>query len=101
MYLQHKINPSAIAEKNPTLYRLSLNKFYFDDIYHQVFIIGCRRLARQIVEIDRHVVDGVVNLTGLVAIASGEGFRYLETGRVQFYILTILLAIFGLTLLGT
>lgn len=101
MYLQHKINPSAIAEKNLTLYRLSLNKFYFDDIYDRVFVVGCRRLARQIVEIDRHFVDGVVNLTGLVAIASGEGFKYLETGRVQFYILTILLTVFTLLLFGT
>jgi NAD(P)H-quinone oxidoreductase subunit 5 len=99
MYLQPKIDRVAIAEKYSTLYQLSLNKFYFDDIYHQVFVVGCRRLARQIMETDNRVVDGVVNLTGLVTIASGEGFKYLETGRSQFYVLTIFSAVLSFVLL--
>ena len=95
MYLQGKVDPAAIAEKYPFLYRLSLNKWYFDDIYDRVFVQGCRRLARQILEVDSRVVDGAVNLTGLVALVSGEGLRYLENGRAQFYALIVFAAVLG------
>ncbi len=40
MYLQRKINPAAIASQIKPLYELSLNKWYFDDIYHRVFVVG-------------------------------------------------------------
>ncbi|MGV2826391.1 NAD(P)H-quinone oxidoreductase subunit 5 [Myxosarcina sp. GI1(2024)] len=95
MYLQKKIDPAAVAKRIPTLYKLSLNKWYFDDIYHQVFVLGCRRLARQIMEVDYRVVDGAVNLTGLVTVLSGEGLKYFENGRAQFYALIIFAAVLG------
>lgn len=95
MYWQHKINPKAIAEKYPVLYQFSLNKWYFDDIYHRVFVMGCRRLARQIMEVDYRVIDGAVNLTGLATIISGEGLKYLENGRAQFYALIVFAAVLG------
>jgi len=52
-------------------------------------------------EVVSKVVDGVVNLTGLVTLGSGEGLKYFETGRAQFYALIVfggvilLVAIFG------
>ena len=98
MYRTKKIDPSAIAKKVPTLYRLSLNKWYFDDIYNRVFVVGCRRLARQIMEVDYRVVDGAVNLTGLAAVLSGEGLKYLENGRAQFYALIVFAAVLGFVL---
>lgn len=95
MYLQGKIDPSAIASKFPSLYNLSLNKWYFDDIYDKIFVKGSRRMARAIMEVDYKVVDGAVNLTGLVTIISGEGLKYLENGRVQFYALIVFGAVLG------
>lgn len=95
MYLQHKIDPAAIAEKYPALYRFSLNKWYFDDLYDSLFVQGSRRLARQIMEIDYKVIDGAVNLTGLVTLVSGEGLKYLENGRAQFYALIVFAAVLG------
>ncbi len=95
MYLQGKISPSAIAAKFPALYQFSLNKWYFDDIYDFLFVKGCRRLARAIMEVDYKVVDGAVNLTGLITIVSGEGLKYLENGRAQFYALIIFGAVLG------
>ena len=99
MYRVKKIEPSAIAQKFPSLYRLSLNKWYIDDIYNDVFVVGCRRLARQIMEVDYRVVDGAVNLTGLVAVISGEGLKYFENGRAQFYALIVFAAVLGFVLL--
>lgn len=95
MYLQGKIDPSAIASKFQPLYNLSLNKWYFDDIYDKLFVKGSRRLARAIMEVDYKVVDGAVNLTGLATIVSGEGLKYLENGRAQFYALIVFGAVLG------
>jgi NAD(P)H-quinone oxidoreductase subunit 5 len=100
MYRLHKINPTAIAKQIPTLYKLSLNKWYFDDIYDKVFVIGSRRLARQVMEVDYRVVDGAVNLTGLVTVLSGEGLKYLENGRAQFYALIVFAAVLGFVLVS-
>jgi NAD(P)H-quinone oxidoreductase subunit 5 len=95
MYLRGKIDPSAIAAKIPFFYNLSLNKWYFDEVYDRLFIQGSRRLARQVMEVDFRVVDGAVNLTGLVTLLSGEGLKYFETGRAQFYALIVFAAVLG------
>ncbi|MEA5549659.1 NAD(P)H-quinone oxidoreductase subunit 5 [Anabaena cylindrica UHCC 0172] len=98
MYLARKIDPAAIASKIKPLYELSLNKWYFDDIYHRVFVLGLRRIARQVMEVDFRVVDGAVNLTGIFTLVSGEGLKYLENGRVQFYALIVFGAVLGLVI---
>jgi NAD(P)H-quinone oxidoreductase subunit 5 len=98
MYLARKIDPSAIAKSIQPLYDLSLNKWYFDDIYHRVFVLGLRRVARQVMEVDFRVVDGAVNLTGFFTLVSGEGLKYLENGRVQFYALIVFGAVLGLVI---
>jgi NAD(P)H-quinone oxidoreductase subunit 5 len=98
MYRTKTIDPSNIAKKVPTLYRFSLNKWYLDDLFNKVFVIGIRRVARQIMEVDYRVVDGAVNLTGLAAVLSGEGLKYLENGRAQFYALIVFGAVLGFVL---
>jgi NAD(P)H-quinone oxidoreductase subunit 5 len=98
MYLRGKIDPAAIAEKIPALYQLSKNKWYFDNIYNTVFVQGSRRLARQVLEVDYKVVDGVVNLAGLVTLLTGEGLKYFENGRAQFYALIVFAAVLGLVI---
>ena len=95
MYLQKKINPADIAKKFPALYDLSLHKWYFDDIYDRVFVMGSRRLARQIMEVDFRVIDGAVNFTGLATLVGGEGLKYLQNGRGQFYALIVFAAVLG------
>lgn len=100
MYLSRKIDPSAIADKIRPFYNLSKNKWYFDEIYDTVFVQGSRRLARQVLEVDVRIVDGLVNLAGLVTLVTGEGLKYLENGRAQFYALIVFGAVLGLVLLS-
>ncbi len=99
MFLQQRLDPAAIARQFKPLYEFSLNKWYFDEFYDAVFVQGCRRLARQVLEVDYNVVDGVVNLTGFLAVITGEGLKYLENGRAQFYALIIFLAVLGFVLI--
>jgi NAD(P)H-quinone oxidoreductase subunit 5 len=100
MYRLGKIDPAAIAQKIPSLYQLSKNKWYFDEIYEALFVRGSRRLARQVMEVDYRIVDGAVNLTGLVTLITGEGLKYFENGRAQFYALIIFGAVLGLVVLS-
>lgn len=100
MYRTKVINPSAIADRIKPLYQLSLNKWYIDDIYEVVFVQGSRKLAKQVLEIDIRIVDGLVNLAGFVTLITGEGLKYLENGRAQFYALIVFGAVLGLVLLS-
>ncbi len=75
------------------------NKWYLDAINEKLFVQGSRKLARQVLEVDAKVVDGVVNLTGLLTLGSGEGLKYFETGRAQFYALIIFGGVIGLVVL--
>jgi NAD(P)H-quinone oxidoreductase subunit 5 len=98
MYLQKKIDPTAIAKQFPVLYNWSKHKWYFDEFYDKVFVQSSRGIARQVLEVDSKVVDGVVNLAGLVTLLSGEGLKYLENGRAQFYALIVFGAVLGLVI---
>lgn len=100
MYLTRKIDPAAIAAKIQPLYKLSLNKWYFDEIYDVIFIKALRRLARQVLEVDLRIVDGIVNLAGFVTLVTGEGLKYIQTGRAQFYALIVFGAVLGLVLIS-
>ena len=101
-YFAKKINLSILfAQRFPFVNKFLSNKWYLDDINEKLFVKGSRKLAKEVLEVDSKVVDGVVNLTGLVTLGSGEGLKYFETGRAQFYALIVfggvilLVAIFG------
>jgi NAD(P)H-quinone oxidoreductase subunit 5 len=100
MYRLYVISAGAIAKRIEPLYKLSLNKWYIDDIYETVFVQGSRKLAKNTLEVDIRLVDGLVNLTGFLTLISGEGLKYLETGRAQFYALIVFGAVLGLVLLS-
>ena len=94
------------------------NKWYIDEIYSFIFIRpavatgnllyridadwiidpivnGAANLGRNLGElnswIDRNIVDGTVNLIGIVMDELSKALRYIQTGQVQNY-LAILLA---------
>lgn len=87
------------AQRLPGLNAFLANKWYLDAINERLFVQGSRRLARQVLEVDAKVVDGAVNLTGLLALGSGEGLKYLETGRAQFYALVVFAGVVGIVVL--
>ncbi|MEH1792406.1 hypothetical protein [Nostoc sp.] len=50
-------------------------------------------------EVDFRVVDcAVINLTSFFTLVSGEGLKYLENGRAQFYGLIVFGAVLGLVI---
>lgn len=102
------------------LYKVLQNKYYFDELYYQVFIKGTQRLAnwlfkfdsgiiddtivdgagwvgRKLSELghwfDAHIVDGAVNGVGAVADWFGAALRTIQTGKAQNYLLVGLVAV--------
>jgi NADH-quinone oxidoreductase subunit L len=71
------------------LYRASLNKWWFDDLNHLLFIVIGGRVAAAIWWFDRTIVDGTVNGVGRLTVDAGSGLRRVQTGRVQNYALGI------------
>ncbi len=71
------------------LYRASLNKWWFDELYHLLFIVIGGRIANALWWFDREVIDGTVNDVGRLTVSAGRGLRRVQTGRVQNYALGI------------
>jgi NADH-quinone oxidoreductase subunit L len=78
-----------LTARVPFLYRASLNKWWFDDLNHLLFMVIGGRVANAMWWFDREVVDGTVNAIGRGTVASGRGLRRVQTGRVQNYALGI------------
>ena len=99
-YSLHRIDlGQAVAARFPAVNAFLANKWYLDDLNDKIFVQGSRRLAKQVLDVDSKVVDGVVNLTGLLTLGSGEGLKYLETGRAQFYALIVFAGVILLVVL--
>lgn len=71
------------------LRNLFANDFYTPRLYRSSIVFGVDRLSRITDWFDRYFVDGLVNLVGLASIFGGETLKYGNTGKTQFYMLTI------------
>jgi NAD(P)H-quinone oxidoreductase subunit 5 len=83
----------ATSARFPFLYRASLNKWWFDELNHLLFIRIGGRVAAAMWWFDREIVDGTVNAIGSVTRASGGRLSRVQTGRVQNYALGIALGL--------
>jgi NADH-quinone oxidoreductase subunit L len=83
----------ALSARMPFLYRASLNKWWFDELYHLLFIVIGGRIASFLWWFDRNVVDGSVNDLGRTTVGAGRRLQRVQTGRVQNYALGIALGL--------
>jgi NADH:ubiquinone oxidoreductase subunit 5 (subunit L)/multisubunit Na+/H+ antiporter MnhA subunit len=86
---QHPEQVKALTARAPGLYRASLNKWWFDDLNHVLFIVIGGAIANGAAWFDKNIVDGIVNGIGSVTRRSGGGLARVQTGRVQNYALGI------------
>jgi NADH-quinone oxidoreductase subunit L len=78
-----------LTARAPFLYRASLNKWWFDELNHLLFMVIGGRIAAACWWFDREIIDGTVNAIGTTTIDAGRGLRQVQTGRVQNYALGI------------
>jgi NADH-quinone oxidoreductase subunit L len=79
----------GLTARVPFLYRASLNKWWFDDLYHLLFMVIGGRLAAFLWWFDRRVVDDTVNDVATTTVSAGTSLSRVQTGRVQNYALGI------------
>ena len=115
------INPEKTAQRIRPLYLYSFNKWYWDEIYDATVIKGSLLLSKlfawfdsNIVDgivngvgalvrkfgtasggFDKYVVDGMVNFTAFFVNTSGAALKKLQTGKVQTYLVMVLVAVTG------
>ena len=70
---------------------------YVEKIYEYTVVLIVGGGSKILAWVDRYLVDGSVNFLGFASIFSGESLKYTVTGRLQQYVLTILV---GLILIG-
>ncbi|AGY60252.1 NAD(P)H-quinone oxidoreductase subunit F [Gloeobacter kilaueensis] len=80
----------------PKLQALFAYDFYMAEIYRRSVVFLVDSISRLVFLVDRHIVDGLVNLVGYASLFGGEGLKYSTNGRTQFYMLTILLGVVAL-----
>ena len=81
------------ASAVPSLYQLSLNKFYLDEIYAFFLVQPVLGLAAFGRAFDLYVVDGLVDLLGQFPRFLGLMFRPIQNGLAQFYALAMALGL--------
>ncbi|MBX6394209.1 MAG: NADH-quinone oxidoreductase subunit L [Alicyclobacillaceae bacterium] len=93
MYGKQTVSAKRWSQALGPLYRLSLNKFYFDELYRAAIVRPAFALAKIFDWADRWIIDGIVNLAGEATEATASGLRRLQTGQVQTYGLITLLGL--------
>jgi NADH:ubiquinone oxidoreductase subunit 5 (subunit L)/multisubunit Na+/H+ antiporter MnhA subunit len=83
----------TLTARVPFLYRASLNKWWFDDLNHLLFMVIGGRIAAFLWWFDRRVVDDTVNDVARTTVGAGANLRRVQTGRVQNYALGIALGL--------
>jgi NADH-quinone oxidoreductase subunit L len=94
MYVLNPLLPVRLAQTFGPVYRLFLNKWYFDELYNLIFVQPAVRLARILWQVgDATIIDGVPN--GLAELTS-DGSRQvvkLQTGSLAVYAFAMLIGV--------
>lgn len=124
IYYRQAISVEKIVGSFRPIHKLLYNKYYFDEIYDAIIVRPTLQLARYMWSFDNKIIDGAVNGTGWATIkwsdikewfdtwivdgaVNGVGWlvrqwsnvlRFMQTGKVQFYAMFILIMVvlFGL-----
>jgi len=94
LYKKQNVRPDKLASSLGSLYRSAYHKFYIDEIY--TFItkkILFNLIGRPAAWFDKHVVDGMINLTGNTTTKISEGIKKIQSGKVQQYAMYFLAAV--------
>jgi NADH-quinone oxidoreductase subunit L len=109
------LNAGRIAAALYPIYRFLVNKWWFDELYHAIFVAPVLFIARRVADfdrkvidtfidgcawaarnmatfddlIDRYAVDGAVNTTARWIYAAGNSLRQLQTGKLRQYVMFI------------
>jgi proton-translocating NADH-quinone oxidoreductase chain L len=117
-----RFSAARASERLGGVYKFLVHKWYFDELYAAVFVRPCLALARLCHQIDKVLIDGLVdgsaaatallsrldgafdviavdslvNFTGKAVYTAGGWSRSIQTGRLRNYLLFLAVALVGL-----
>ncbi len=121
-FVPTRFSAARTAARLGGIYSFLVHKWYFDELYNAVFVQPCLYLARFCHQIDKVLIDGLVdgsartttllskldgvfdviavdslvNLTGKAVYAAGDWSRSIQTGRLRNYLMFLALGLVGL-----
>ena len=92
MYMKKRELPEKLANSYPFLYRLLLNKWYVDELYELTVIKPIHGFSILLWKgVDVAIIDGIVNGVARVVGWFSGVIRYIQSGFVQSYAVSVVL----------
>ncbi len=85
MYGKKGTVPATDTSNVSGVHKLLLNKYYIDELYQAVFVRPTVAIGKFFWEVDKGVVDGIVNFIGRATRSSGRTFAKRHDGQLQTY----------------
>lgn len=100
MFMKYKVLPAPTEAQMRPWQRLVYNKYYVDELYDNVIRKPLDSMSRLFYKfIDIEVIDGIVNGVGSTVRTIGSSVRYLQSGNIGFYIMSMALSVALIVLL--
>jgi NADH-quinone oxidoreductase subunit L len=98
VYVARRGEPArTFVEGSPGLHALVRDKWRIDELYEETVIGAVDSLAEFAKSFDKWVVDGVIaRLSAFLVSLSGTLLRFLQTGKVQAYALSMVVGVLGI-----
>jgi len=94
MYGRKSTIAATLADKLSYVHRLLMNKYYVDEIYDAVVITPIKKFGEFLwLFIDVIIIDGIVNLSGMLVLCFGRLYSLVQNGAIKVYAFSMLAGI--------
>jgi NADH-quinone oxidoreductase subunit L len=93
IYRQRTGAAESIAKQFGLVYRMWRNLYWVDELYEAAILKPFYAICRFFAGFDRFIVDGIVNLTAIMADLFGQILKLFQTGYVRNYALVFLMGV--------
>ncbi|HHW35832.1 MAG TPA: NADH-quinone oxidoreductase subunit L [Bacillales bacterium] len=103
MYGSKLLSRDWLVKPFPVGYKVLYNKYYIDEIYHAIVVLGTRTIGLILQVVDTYIVGGLVKGTAALTQGIGRAGSKLQDGQIQtygtvaFFGLAVLVVIIALT----
>lgn len=87
--------PAKMAKDHPKAYQLLLQKYFVDELLEKYFYRPLRKISDLVLfkVMDRKIIDGSVNESGILASAFSSGSSLLQSGNAHWYALYFIIGV--------
>jgi NADH-quinone oxidoreductase subunit L len=94
LYLKRPQIPDVLAARFAGAYQFFVHKGYIDELYDAAAVQPVKALSEQVLwKGDVTVIDGAVNGAGTMVIEAGSVARWIQTGSMRAYAVSVLLGV--------